>query len=464
MRILLYVILLFQSINLFGQEIRPKVEKIAESISEGNRLEDKRVGLGGSPSNQYIKFEKLKKIATEKELLLLLQHESAAVKGYASWALIDKQYNDLTLIFNKFLETEETVKTFSGCIISTDHLALVFYSRVLYPENSRSLTAADKAYFATQIKNIYYSALRFKKDNYVFQEALENNQANPDNYNIIRKLALKYNAEKALIALAAYKKEADINDILAIGTAAFEAMSYFPNPKFWDFLMQHKTTINSEAYYSAIAAFKNESSLAVLTSIYSKNKESETALYKALMKFYAPIYEDLLLQIFEDTKTIDIIQLKRVLKNAPEKSAPYFVNGLLSDQKNNFLELDYNYGSRDSILPLLLKNIQKYQPKRLSEVCVHNVSKVKFTELASLLEIISEHKIVAAKEPILVRLQKKTYPFETFHLTKALLSFDDKSIHKEIKRTLLASQENWDIGNWSASFRELLNKHDIEIK
>ncbi|MCH2195411.1 hypothetical protein [Kordia sp.] len=179
---------------------------------------------------------------------------------------------------------------------------------------------------------------------------------------------------------------------------------------------------------------------------------------------YCPKYKKLTLQIFADTRLINFDHAKKLLKIAPKESLTYFIDGLLTDGGNHFLEDYLSYSSKGSVLPLLLKNIKRYQPERIPEICVYNVTKAEFVHLVIFIEIIIEDQIVAAKQPLLKRLKKKAYPFETFHLTEALLSFEDKSMHKEIKEILLASRESWDRGNWSASFDELFEKYGISIE
>lgn len=462
-----YVVLLLSCTQIFGQNLRPEIEKIVEAISKGEQVEGSRLGIAGSRSTQYPRFEKLKENATEEELLSLLQHKSAVVKGYTVWALAEKKYHDLESIFKTFLQTKETVQTQSGCIVSHDLLAWILYSKILYPSNKVVVTDADKKYYKEQLQKLDYILLRKREETFLLGSALKNNQANPENYAIIKTLALEDNNLDALAELAKYQKESDIDVIIAKDTEAFDAMSYFPNPKFWNFLMKHKTTANSLDYFKAIAAFQNDDAVYTLTSIYQtllkEKKKGVTNLTKAMLELYCPKYKKLSLQIFAETRTINTTHLKRLLETTPEESTPYFVKGLLSDNKNNFLG-DQLWGKyEESILLLLLKNIQKYQPEKIPEICIYNLNKVGMMRLVTLLDVIIESKIESAKEPLLKRLQQKAYPLEMFHLTRAILSFEDKSLHKEIKETLLAFQERWDRGNWSASFRELFEKYGIKI-
>ncbi|MCH2195409.1 hypothetical protein [Kordia sp.] len=234
-KVVVYTIVLLFSIQTFGQDLRPEIKKIAKSMASGAQLEGRYIGIGGMPSNQYSKYKKLKKLATEKELLTLLQHESSIVKGYSAWALVDRKYTDLESIFSTFLNTLETVQSQSGCVVSEDLLAWELYSKVLYPSGKKMLTNKDKKYYIEQLQKLDHIILRKRAYSSLLRLALKNNQANPENYDIIKTLALEDNHVEALTELAKYKNEQDIDAILERGTDAFYAISYFPNPKFWNF-------------------------------------------------------------------------------------------------------------------------------------------------------------------------------------------------------------------------------------
>jgi hypothetical protein len=160
--LLLYISLLFLPVLLFGQDLRPETQKLVKKLIQINELHHKHVGAGRVTSEQYYTFISLRDKASISELISLLNHRNAVVKGYASWALADKKYPALDKILIQFLDSKETVKTFSGCILSKDELSSEFYYRVLYQDYDNPLSKKDSLFFVEQVKKIdsailYYS-------------------------------------------------------------------------------------------------------------------------------------------------------------------------------------------------------------------------------------------------------------------------------------------------------------------
>ncbi len=128
-------------INLsFGQT--KKLTSIVDQIAKINEVQDEYIGLGGSKSENYKYFKKLKEIATTEELVQLTDNNNAAVACYASWALGDKIYPDLKTIFLKFVLQDRAVATFSGCIQSQDNISIELYHR--YWNNVNISRTTDK--------------------------------------------------------------------------------------------------------------------------------------------------------------------------------------------------------------------------------------------------------------------------------------------------------------------------------
>lgn len=106
------------------------VDKIVQEIAKINEVQSEHVGFAGQPSENYQNFEKLKEKADIPTLLQLTENKNPVVSCYASWALIDKEYSDLATIFTKYLNSNKSVATFSGCIKSEDNLSSEFYHRL----------------------------------------------------------------------------------------------------------------------------------------------------------------------------------------------------------------------------------------------------------------------------------------------------------------------------------------------
>src|SRR5665647_732113 len=75
-------------------------------------------------------------------------------------------------------------------------------------------------------------------------------------------------------------------------------------------------------------------------------------------------------------------------KGLPPKASLSFSKGLLNSKAYNFLELDSNYGTKDSIMPLMIETIAKYDKGSLLEICNKNIENADFMELSSVLDLI----------------------------------------------------------------------------
>src|SRR5262245_44958505 len=63
---------------------RPEVAALVDDLAKEKRLESSHVGAAGAPSSAYAKFVAITAKATEGELVALLEHQNAVVRGYAA--------------------------------------------------------------------------------------------------------------------------------------------------------------------------------------------------------------------------------------------------------------------------------------------------------------------------------------------------------------------------------------------
>jgi len=477
MRQIILIILTFTTFQVIAQKLKPDINNLVLQIEKYNVLESEHVGIAGETTDQYRNFIKLRDNATNDELLMLLNHENSVVKGYSSWALVDNKYSKLSEILVEFLRTGETVTSQSGCIVSEDNLSRMFYSRIFYQGFHNKLNKEDSLFYSQQVRQldsvILYSeriqqidsAILFSSNSlYLLKRALENNNANPETYERIKELALIDKNHSAIVALAKYQRKDDIPKLIELGNKSFLGIASFPDKAFWSFLKAYQTTEKSKHYFLAVSSFQNLEATNLLSEVYLTLNSAQIAyLGEALTKNYCSHYQDLLLEIWKNNKIIDIIATKKLIKDCPEKAAKYFANGLLTNKKFNFQELDYNYGSKDTILSLMLDNIKLYQKDMLLKVCDNNIQTAKFTDLYPILSFIEENKMSETTNALIARVQEKNTAYEIFHLTKTLLSFNNDETKNIVATSLIEKKEDWDWGNWSEHFRELLKSHDIKV-
>ncbi len=429
-----------------------------------NRLDHQHVGAHAGTTDQYLNFKKLRDQASSEELLALLKHKNSVVKGYASWGLADKKYPKLYEVLAGFLEKEETVVKFEGCIISGCDLASEFYQRVFYDDFQYKKPKEDSLFFREQIRQMDSVILYKHEKNYLLIYALDNNDADPRTYERIKQISSKNKRSEALVALAEYRNPSDIPFILDQKESSFLAIAAFPDIAFWDPLLRYKAENRSLDYLLALASYKNERSLEALKDIYQTCDIKQLALLdEALIKNYCLLYEDLILNIWTEHKTIDLSITQSLLKNSPERSARAFANGLLSDKDFNFLELDQDYGSSRKILPLMLRSVQNCCKDMIPDICKTNVRLVKLTWLESFLDFIEENKVTETTDILVKKLQEQDNAFEIFHITKALLSFRNKETTKTVSAFLKEHTEYWDRGNWSEHYHKLMKEYGINL-
>ncbi len=464
MKPILIILLMLYTSTAFAKRIRPEIQNQIDTIAKCNELQYETVDMG-SPSEQYKHYEKLRDSASIEELKTLLKNTNSVVKAYAGWALADRKYPFLSDIFAEFLATDEMVHYQRVCIGGDFHIASTLYFRIQSQGHLFEITDQDSIFFQSQIAKMDSLLLYSDKDVFVMIYALENNKANPKTYDRIKKLAeVEWNTNP-LIALAKYRNKEDIPFFISQGKESFEAISYFPDEGFWNFLLSFKSEEKSLDYFIALSSFQDTAALNVLSEIYhSCTLEQITNLDKALIKNYCPLYKDMILKIWEEKKTIDYTITQKFIAQNPEKASESFVKGLLSDDKFNLIEIDYNYGTDELILPLMLQTIAIHDAEKLITICNKNVLSADFLELKPFLDCIESNHLSKTTDNLLSRLRVNTTKYDIFHIANTLLSFKYSETNISLKEIMQQRKSIWDSGTWSESIRELLEKHGIGIE
>ena len=107
------------------QTISSAVTVLSEQIADSG-------SLGFDHDAQYNRFVKLTTSATDEELVLLTDHTSPAVRGYAFWALAKRKYADLKSIFVAHLDDKSPVLQKNGCMVGNESV-ISFMRQVVTP-------------------------------------------------------------------------------------------------------------------------------------------------------------------------------------------------------------------------------------------------------------------------------------------------------------------------------------------
>ncbi len=226
------------SINL---DTLPDLKKIVDGIEKGNSVESSHIGEGGSPSDQYAKYEQLKKIATVEQLTALTDHKNSAVRCYAFQALAAKKADNVFTVLLKHLHDTSSVETQSGCIVMTEYTGDYFIDVVtpnyidleVYKLNQKERQTLDSILLYD--KSIQLSAK---------SSVLDKLKPTTENYERIRELVAKDRNTSALETLAKYKKQTDIELIATFfrddntQSSALYAAREFPDDFFYPFIIK----------------------------------------------------------------------------------------------------------------------------------------------------------------------------------------------------------------------------------
>ena len=117
----------FDTIN-----IPQKLVKIVAKISELNTYETGVLAKGQEVSQNFENYQKLKNSASDDELVKLASNKNMVVSLYAANALAEKGYPEIDKIFNRFINSRQSVYTENGCIVGDENMSLPFYTKYFY--------------------------------------------------------------------------------------------------------------------------------------------------------------------------------------------------------------------------------------------------------------------------------------------------------------------------------------------
>lgn len=109
------------------------VKIITEQIAQYKGVDAAAIGVAGSKSDQYKRFEHLVQQATTRELLQLTNHKSPIVRAYAFWALGKREYKSIIPeVVEKHLKDRETFNYTSGCMPETEYINSFYLQSLIY--------------------------------------------------------------------------------------------------------------------------------------------------------------------------------------------------------------------------------------------------------------------------------------------------------------------------------------------
>ncbi len=269
-------------LNIYGQdvvieEVRPEIEVLVKQIIEtgmytGGSIEISKDAFVPAPSKADYAFHKMKKIATEEELILLTNHKHSAVKCYAFIALAESKSSRTFEVLVNHLTDEDYVTWHMGCIQEAQQIKDFFIDVLFFSHRSKNtykLNATESFRFDSLIVLDTTLELRAKP------RLISRLKSRDIYYQEIKKMYQRERTTHSLICLAKYRKKEDhalIIDLLSSDKSGEKSsgllgVNYFPAYEFFPFVEKvYEETFNIEKdnvmllirMYSALSQYKTE--------------------------------------------------------------------------------------------------------------------------------------------------------------------------------------------------------------
>ncbi|HNX66221.1 MAG TPA: hypothetical protein PKH02_05025 [Bacteroidales bacterium] len=222
------------------------------------------VGIAGIKPAQYRRFEMLKAVSSTKRLERFYKyHLSAAVRCYAFWALSERDNVDQFELIKSGLSDDRNVSTIFGCLVGKSTVADFII------DNSRGLLSQQDSLTLDSL--ILFSNKSLEKQ----KSLLLSIEPNSNYYDRIKELTNNEDVPSAIIGLAKFQKNSDIDlikqvlsDSLIDPYYPLLAVKSFPDKSFIPDLLSiqnqmiHKTSglnhIAVRALYKTLVRIDNE--------------------------------------------------------------------------------------------------------------------------------------------------------------------------------------------------------------
>ena len=488
MRISLSILLLLTTLVSHGQSdykiksISSKTKKVVKRIEKINKLMSSAVYSSGMQPKQWDNFEELKKLASKEELIELTNHPNGVVRSYSFWALTYNKDIDLFSIVKKHLSDTDTIETQFGCIGGQEMVG-DFFIQIMTPQyiDLESEKMASKEIKELDSLLIYQPTKLWSRYNAI-------NRAEPIEslYPKIRELVINENNESALITLAKYKKEQDIETIINFREetekveggfySAYLAMQQFPRIEYIPLLESNlKMTLDNTYYstewkalYGAIASLKNNKALELLKIPFTEVQHKDLKKYhmgfvfNAVMKFQDSIYDNLLWRLWEEEGQRNLKSYRYLLLQNPNKAYELVKKELIIGyqiEESDFISELEDAESSENLNELFLNTIIANEKELSNKIIKEQIENSDVHNLGLYTSKVKQQ--IFFIEPLFNRLEKSWNPHIYLILIETLIEFKDDKINKRILE--VRKQNNKLNEDWGGrALNKLLAENGIE--
>ncbi len=457
---LLFVITCTAQSTYDSSEISLKTKRIVTKIKATNELMGSAVYYDGERPEQYDNFIQLKATATKGELLQLTNHPNGVVRCYSFWALsYDTSANLFPVVLNH-LHDSELVRTQFGCIGSRTKTG-DFFIEVVTPKyidlDSKKLDNAQLA----EIDSI----LVYTPNNlYTREEAIRRAKPTEALYRRLRELVINEHNQEALVLLAGYQKEQDIQLILHnreknnSNFFTYCAISRFPNPVFFLFLEKNLyKTLDDTHYgsdwrelYGAIASYKNEKAVKLLEIPFTQVKDQDIRgyhldyIFSAIQEFSSPLYDSLLWKLWAGEKKINADVFIYLYAKDPQRAFKIIKQTLNDADDFYYLASSSDYYSNNgkgNLLGTMLDTVVRYDKPLAMRLINKNIRVVNVHVFPTFANKASELKDTSFIASLFIRLYHEDNPHIYLKAAETLITFNNDDINKKLEKAKSVNSE-----------------------
>lgn len=441
MRSLILLLLVLAGLPCPGRAVQAvpishTVEAIVERIAGVNELMDHAVGYSGRRPPQWDNFIELRNTASTGELLSLARHSNGVVRCYAFWALSGRDQVDLFSLVLGHIDDDEEVKYLFGDQGGTLRVGDFFIDQV-----QSSLTEDQKEELGR---------ILLVTDNELSATAKVLRAIQPEErwYPRIRALARQGNPD-ALVVLSQYRKEQDIEVILAQYKKAIEndgslfdiyrAARHYPHPALFPVLEQRFDLALAEDYpsnatrelYLAVASYQDEAAMHLLNRTFTEanslgSREGHLlALYTAAETYRNPLYDELLWKLW--------VEHYYVTRDAVQYLYPKDQARALRAIKTSLTEpYRLYFGALDATIPHMLRLLLAADHQAAIEIMRDNLLTAHVHIFRPFARVAAEIRDDALIEPLFSRLESDSNIHIYVAAGLVLLLYEDEEIDQRL--------------------------------
>ncbi|MBF9238285.1 hypothetical protein I2I05_12845 [Hymenobacter sp. BT683] len=430
----------------------------------GGRAQVRRIILREDYDKPSPGFVKLRDSTSVEQLVKLTRRHNPAMQLYAAMALADRHYARLHEIFAWLIRKDRPI-SYQYHAWGADRVNYLHASEQLY-HRIRNAEAAARSHrqpgFPSQADSLLYHSILHRMDSTalrlanegehvhytLLENCLEDNNAYPGSYEDVRKLCSSVDPQQEqnrgyAAALAAYRREPDLNLLLRFDHNAFPAVARFPHPAFWPLIAKYRLTDKGNSryeYYEAVAAFNNVRAVQLLDSLVRFEVHDEnSAINMANSLEKAPIsaFQAVVEQLWVQHHTSRLHLVSQLIQRNPRQAAKTFAEGFLNYKPDDQGRYGPSYErGTDSVASTMLRTIWQQDSAAFRRVAQHGVQVFRWSELTALCQLDKRYNFPWLRPLLVAELRTTRRPFDQYVVASALLNYSDAATNTLVKQAL----------------------------